>query len=67
MKLAPQIGQLAARTNGCIVQAHSEFPVATARLKNNLSGGVPLLLDSRERYTQEDPKSAVARSFTRLR
>ena len=48
MKLAPQIGQLAARTNGCIVQAHSEFPVAAARLKNNLSGGVPLLLDSRE-------------------
>ena len=67
MKLAPQIGQLAARTNGCIIQAHSEFRVAAARLKNTSAGEVPLLPDSRERYTHDDPKSAVARSVTRLR
>ena len=41
MKLAPKIGHLAARTNGCIIQAHSECWVAVARLKYNFSGRSP--------------------------
>jgi hypothetical protein len=58
MKLAPQIGQLAALTNGCIIQAHSKFWVAAARLKIADAGDIPPLVDSEEIYTNEDPESA---------